>query len=193
MSYVSEAQHTLAEYGQLSSDLVILDLNLDLSELHGMITGLIVGGASVQAEAYLRSLTMSKSGAQYHQAMNALFSLYTITHTCLYNCEFNFQLLLPDDDYALGDRLFAFTNWTQGFLQGLDMSELTLEDFESEETIEVLQHLEDIADMEIESLEANEQDEQAYVDVTEYVRLAVMQLFCDLQEDESHSQPASHH
>lgn len=193
MSYVSEAKHTLADYAQLSNDLAILELNLDSSELHGMVTGLIVGGASKQAEAYLRTLTMSKSGAQYHQGMNALFSLYTITHTCLFNFEFNFQLLLPDDDVALEHRLLAFINWTQGFLQGLDMSGISLEDFESEENIEVLQHLEDFADMDIENIEASEQDEQAYLDVTEYVRLAVMQLFCDLNEGESDSKQTAHH
>lgn len=193
MSYVSEAQHALADYGQLSNDLAILELNLDPAELHGMVTGLIVGGASEQAEAYLRSLTMNKSGANYHQAMNALFSLYTITHTCLYNFEFNFQLLLPTDEAVLSDRLLAFTSWIQGFLKGLDMSGLCLEDFESEDTIEVLQHLEDFADIEIDGLEDNDQDEQAYVDVTEYVRLAVMQLFCDLQEDEADSKQTSHH
>lgn len=193
MSYVSEAQHVLADYEQLSNDLAILELNLDPAELHGMVTGLIAGGASEQAEAYLRSLTMNKSGSRYHQAMNALFSIYTITHTCLYNFDFNFQLLLPHDEDTLRNRLFAFTTWMQGFLKGLDMSGLCLEDFDSEETIEVLQHLEDFADMDIDNLEDNEQDEQAYVDITEYVRLAVMQLFCDLQADEAESKQASHH
>jgi uncharacterized protein YgfB (UPF0149 family) len=193
MSFVSKAEHTLASFTQLSNDLAILDLNQDLSELHGRITGLIVAGASEHAEAYLRGLSMNKSGPQYHQAMNALFSLYTITHTCLYNFEFNFQLLLPDDNYSLQDRLYAFTNWTQGFLEGLDMSGLTLEDFESEETIEVLQHLEDFADMEVENIDASEQDEHAYVDVTEYLRLAVMQLFCDLQKEDQDSAQTSRH
>ena len=190
MSYIPEAQAALADYGQLSNDLAGLELNVNLASLHGMVTGLMVGGASTQAEAYLRSLSMNKSGPSYHQAINALFSMYTITQTCLLNFEFNFQLLLPNDEEALKDRLLSFVNWIQGFLQGLDKSGLCLEDFDSDDTIDILQHLEDFADMDIDTLEDDEQDEQAYVDITEYVRLAVMQLFADLQAD---AQQASHH
>lgn len=193
MSVKPESTHALPDFDQLTDDLSTLDLDIDVSHLHGLITGLIVAGASEQAENFLRTLIMNKTGPAYHQSTNALFSIYTITHTWLNNFGFEFEMLLPEIDMSLPDRITAFANWCLGFLEGLQMSGLSLDDFDNEDDIEILQHFEDFSEMDIDDLEFDNEDEKAYLDVTDYARLAVLQLFCDLnKQDEGQVVPAHH-
>jgi uncharacterized protein YgfB (UPF0149 family) len=188
----NDTVHQLPNYEQIIDDLSTLDLDLEVSHLHGLLTGLIVAGASEQAENYLRSLILNKTGPAFHQSTHALFSIYTITHTWLNNFGFEFKMLLPDEDCLLQERILAFSDWCLGFLEGLNLAGLTLEDFESEDDIELLQHFEDFSEMDAEDLELNDEDEKAYLDVTEYARLAVLQLFCDLNQQQGTDAPAHH-
>ena len=188
----TDIHHEMPNYEQMIDDLSTLDLNLEVSHLHGLLSGLIVAGASLQAENYLRSLIMNKTGPSFHQSTQALFSIYTITHTWLNNFGFEFKMLLPDENCSLQERILAFADWCLGFLEGLNLSGLSMDDFENEDDIEILQHFEDFSDMDAEDLELNEEDEKAYLEVTEYARLAVLQLFCDLNAQEGQDVPAQH-
>jgi uncharacterized protein YgfB (UPF0149 family) len=193
MSLRPDVTPTLPSHDQLIDDLSTLELDIDVSHLHGLLTGLIVAGASEQAENFLRSLILNKTGPAFHQSTNALFSIYTVTQTWLNNFGFEFEMILPEIDIGLPERIMAFSNWCLGFLEGLQMSGLSLDDFENEDDIEILQHFEDFSQMDVEDLDFDNEDEKAYVDVTDYARLAVLQLFCDLnQHEEGQAVPAHH-
>jgi uncharacterized protein len=188
----TDLHHELPNYEQIIDDLSMLELHLGVSHLHGLLSGFIVADASLQAENYLRSLIMNKTGPQFHQSTHALFSIYTITHTWLNNFGFEFKMLLPDENSSLQERILAFSDWCLGFLEALNLSGLSMDDFENEDDIEVLQHFQDFSDMDIENIEISEEDEKAYLEVTEYARLAVLQLFCNLNSQEGQETPAHH-
>lgn len=193
MTDLSSSTPTLPTHTQIMENLSALALDVDVSYLHGLLTGFLVAGASTQAENYLRSLILNKTGPSFHQSTHALFSIYTVTQTWLNSFGFQFEMLLPEIDAALPERLQGFSNWCQGFLEGLQDAGLTMDDFENEEDLEILQHLDDFSQMDVDDLEFDNEDEKAYLDVTEYTRLAVLQLFCDLNEQESGKTAPAHH
>lgn len=193
MSVYSDTSSEALDYDLLSDELAPLKLNMDISLLHGLITGLLVSGSSLQAENYLRSLLLNKTGPENHQSTQALFSILTITQAWLTNFGFDFQMLLPHDDEDLPIRVEGFSDWAQGFIEGFFMSGITMDDIESEDTIEALQHFEEFSQMGLDDLEFGEEDEKAFAELVEYARLAVMQIFCDLNDDETgFSEPLQH-
>jgi len=193
MSVYSEASAESLSYDQLNQDLAPLELPVQLSYLHGMLTGCLVAGSHFQAENYLRSLLMNKSGADYRQSTNALFSLLAMTQTWLTNFGFDFHLLLPNDDASLSERVLAFADWCEGFMEGLDMGGLSLDDISNEDVLEAIQHIDEFSDIDSNDFDYNEEDEKAYFEVSEYVRLAVLQIFCDLNEEGSGRLEPVHH
>lgn len=185
MSVHSNTSSGALDYDLLLDALTPLNLTMDISELHGLVTGLLAAGGSQQAENYLRTLITNKTGPNYHQTTQALFSILTTTQTWLTNFGFDFQMLLPTDDEDLPVRVEAFSDWSQGFIDGLFMSGISLEEIESEDTVEALQNFEEFSQMSLDDLEFGEEDEKAFAELIEYARLAVMQIFCDLNDEES--------
>jgi uncharacterized protein len=185
MSVYSDTSSQALDYDLLSDELTPLKLNMDIAFLHGLITGMLVSGSSMQAENYLRSLLLNKTGPENHQSTQALFSMLTITQAWLTNFGFDFQMLLPSDDEDLPVRVEAFSDWAQGFLDGFFMSGITMDDIESEDNIEALHHFEEFSQMEIDDLEFGEEDEKAFAELIEYARLVVMQIFCDINDEDS--------
>ena len=104
----------------------------------------------------------------------------------LADTEMTFNLLLPDDETALSVRAESLSTWCQGFLTGLGLSGVQMS--ESNETTrdlrEALVHLTEIAKLDIENIEMLDEDEEAYMEVTEYVRMVVFAIY------DEYSQPA---
>lgn len=185
MSVYSNTSSGALDYDHLLDGLASLKLSMDISELHGLMTGLLVTGGAQQAENYLRTLILNKTGPNFHQSTQALFSILTITQTWLTNFGFDFQMLLPGDDQELPVRIEAFSDWSQGFVDGIFMSGLSMDEIDSEDTIEALQNFEEFSQMGLDDLEFGEEDEKAFAELVEYARLAVMQIFCDLNDEET--------
>ncbi len=193
MSEYTEASNVSLSYEHLSDELVSLELPIDVSELHGILTGCLVFGGQFQAENYLRSLLVNKTGAAYRQANNALFALISVTHTWLVNFGFEFKLILPSTEDLL-TRVAGFNRWCQGFLEGFDMGGINIDDIESEDVLEILQHIDEFSQMNAEDFEyEDDEDEKAFLEITEYVRLAVLQILCDLNEQGRENQEPIHH
>ena len=97
---------------------------------------------------------------------------------------------LPDDDESLEDRTIALAQWCSGFLAGL-ASAGSLDTLSSEAT-EAIGDLQEIARAAVTSLdaqaEAAEEDEMAYAEIVEYVRVVVLMFheeFRGPQQDEA--------
>ena len=106
--------------------------------------------------------------------------MYTVSQHQLSNFDFEFQLLLPDEHEPLINRAQAFSEWCEGFTQGITIGGVSYEQLQEEESQEALQHLLEFAQLEYESLEVSEEDEKALMEVSEYTRMAVIRLYGDL-------------
>jgi len=175
---------SLPTYQTFSDTISVLDLPISSSELHGIMCGYLCAGAANEGEAYLRALTPNKKDESNLAAALAIFEVYSVSQHQLSNFDFEFQLLLPEDHVSLIERARSFSEWCEGFTQGMAISGIGFDQLEDEESQEALQHLLEFAELEYETLDISEEDEQALMEVSEYARMAVLRLYSDLLSDD---------
>ena len=98
--------------------------------------------------------------------------------------QFDLQLLLPADEQPLPERAEALTLWVQGFLTGLKMTNVPLTEREPSDVTEAINDMIEIAKMNHEQVVASEEDEVAFVELVEYVRVSVILIYQTLRENE---------
>ncbi len=176
----------LPSYDDFVESIEVLALTHSASELHGMMCAYLCAGANSQGEAYLRALLSNKKDELTRRAALAMFSVYSISQQQISNLDFEFKLLLPDDEESLIDRAQAFSEWCAGFIQGLNNAGVEFDQFFEEEAQEALQHITEFAELDLETLDVDEEDEKALMEVSEYARMAVLRLHGDLVSNEQH-------
>lgn len=106
--------------------------------------------------------------------------------------EFNFQPLLPSDEMALGIRVAALAQWCESFTTGFAAGYIRPESNLSREAREILHDFGDLACMGETRDLVDEQDEEDFMELVEYVRMAAITLYQQLvgiREEQVHSEP----
>lgn len=172
--------------------------NLDaasLAECHGVACGLLARSPDSGADAYFALLAMlevvSEPGPGLREALD---ELRQAAGQQLADEELGFVLWLPTDDESLEDRTEALAQWCSGFLAALGAGQADRLQTLSAEGAEALVDLREIAragvveeDPDAHSEEAQEAfdpvegQEQAFVEIVEYIRIAVLVLREDLR------------
>jgi len=168
----------------------------ELAECHGVLCGMICGESGQTAQDFLSHLsTLQLLVASEGVLHDAMIEAFESTVQQLEDDDLGFNLWLPDDDQPLSERTQSLAQWCTGFLAGLGLggplSSL------SEEAAEALQDLQQIARVGF-SLHADdageapvaEEDEQAFSEIVEYVRIVTLILREELrgpgEEDRIH-------
>lgn len=159
--------------------------NLDAAELaecHGFLCGLLCRGLAADPGEYLQQLAAMNLVVHPGEALaSTLADLRESTAAQLRDESLGFHLWLPDDDEPLEDRTVALARWCSGYLAGLgsggDLGQL------SDESREALDDLQQIARAELSAPNGgeNEEDEQAYTEIVEYVRIVVLMMCEDFR------------
>jgi uncharacterized protein YgfB (UPF0149 family) len=71
--------------------------------------------------------------------------------------------------------------WCQGFLIGLQQGPLTLPQDAPDEATEALDDLAQIAQLSYGDIDSNDDDETAYIELVEYVRLSILMLYHEIK------------
>lgn len=185
MSEENNSLH-LPGYNDFVESIDTLSLPISASELHGMMCGYLCACANSQGEAYLRALINNKKNEGSRRAALALFSVYSVSQQQMSHFNFEFELLLPDDDESLIARTRAFSEWCEGFTQALILAGVGLEHLSEEDVQEALQHIKEFAELDLDSLDVDEEDEKALVEISEYTRMAVLRIHSDMVTNEKH-------
>lgn len=172
----------------------ISDLNLPIScsELHGVLCGYLAADGQRAGESYIRALLAKREAGETRQAALALFDVFTISQQQLSQLGFDFELMLPNDDAALCTRAQAFSEWCEGFTQGLTVAGISSDKLHNEEAQEALQHITEFAQLDYEALRVNEEDERALLEVIEYTRMAVLSIHADMQAQHNSGTSTQH-
>ncbi|MFQ5659053.1 MAG: UPF0149 family protein [Gammaproteobacteria bacterium] len=93
--------------------------------------------------------------------------------------DLDFQLLLPEEDCTVTRRIEALTGWCHGFLNGYGAGSEEGKASMAEECLEVLDDFTRICRVEIEP-EESEESEQAFMELSEYVRMGVIYIFDEM-------------
>ncbi|MFY8133983.1 MAG: UPF0149 family protein, partial [Aquimonas sp.] len=88
-------------------------IGIDAAELHGSICGLLSAGGRLAGADWLDALAVE---GPRQAPGGTLDRLRANTLAQLADSEYGFELLLPDEDSALGDRVEALGTWCRGFL-----------------------------------------------------------------------------
>ena len=87
---------------------------------------------------------------------------------------------MPDDDAQLIERADALSEWCKGFLYGIGSGSIADPAKVSIEAAEIIRDLVEITQVGVEADEQNEENETAFTEVVEFVRVGVQLLFVEL-------------
>jgi uncharacterized protein YgfB (UPF0149 family) len=170
---VSETQ--LPPTPSIQAEIDRLSLSLSPSELHGGICGWLAGGGQAGPDWLAR--VMADDALPAVAAGSALDALRAASAAQLANRSFEFELVLPDSDADLVHRSGALFDWCRGFVGafGLAAGDKALL---SEDSSEALADLVRLAAAQPQD-EGDEEDEEALMEIEEFVRVAVLLLHGD--------------
>jgi len=169
-------------YNACNAIIVQSDAELSAAEAHGMATGMLCVNVQTESASWLAEL-LHNSNSALDENEYVLVRLFEETRRLLESDEFEFDLFLPEDDASLIEQVEALRNWCRGFLLGVSSGGSA-----SNWSKEAREILKDIA--EFTKLDANangEEDEQAFVEITEYLRSAVLLLRDELSDSSDES------
>jgi uncharacterized protein YgfB (UPF0149 family) len=171
----------LGDYEEIQSVLEDADANMSASETHGLAAGMLCVGFDADFDRWMTAIfdTDQQQDELGDGDKQILMALFQGTQELLGADEFIFDLLLPDDDERIGVQAGALSEWCQGFLYGVAYMGVGDDKEWEEESRGVLRDL-----MEISRLDADntdDSDEQAFVELHEYVRIGVHMLLEELQ------------
>lgn len=176
---LSDGVMILPDYHSFSQAIASLQLPISCAELHGVLCGYLAAGGMRQGESYLQSILSQQHSKQTRAAATALFDVLTISQHQLSNLGFDFELLLPADDLSLATRARAFSEWCEGFTQGLTVAGFDFNKLDTDDAQEAVQHITEFAQLDYEALQVNEEDERALTEVIEYTRMAVLAIHAE--------------
>lgn len=155
------------------------------SEIHGYLCGLISAGSHPDVQQWLKQLAEQMGDKSFDETFDEvteqlLSQLFLHTQNELESGSLSATLFLPDDDEALGLRTESLGIWCQSFISGFGQG---LESRQVSEMVEEV--LRDFAEISlIETAEENDESERLYVEVSEFVRLAWLNVFAEVCQPE---------
>ncbi len=169
----------------------------ELAECHGVLCGLICRNGAISHAEFMAQLVTLQLVVEPDQALGELFAeAHDSTLQQLADMEMGFNLWLPDDDQPLYERTDSLAQWCTGILAGLGLGgELPALSEEATEALNDIRHIAKAAypqagmteaereeamqlDAEAEENqdEGEESDENAFMEIVEYVRVVTLML-----------------
>jgi len=165
-------------FDEFQSFLTTANTSQDPSEVHGLMTGFMCANPSttslVRATAYNDWL----GGVDVDTVLEThLNSLFDATEAELDEfSDFQFRVLMPDDDTAIDTRSKSLKSFCAGFLSGFGAAK------SSGDVMEALSDFERIASLR-ETVEESEENESDLFEIIEFVRVSVLLIFAECRTE----------
>jgi yecA family protein len=177
------------EISELEELLYRVDATMGAAEAHGALCGMLCARGTTELSEWVDHVVgeQEQGSELLHDIVHKMSDLHQATLEMMNDATGEFRLLLPDDDDALPDRVDALAAWCQGFIYGLAAGGITQESELPEDTDELLKDMIEISrarhDTDDEAPEESDvnEDEQAYMEIEEYVRMGVLLIYEELQ------------
>jgi uncharacterized protein YgfB (UPF0149 family) len=169
---------SLPTYAEVTGALNSVETPFFPAQVHGFICGLLCATSGKSDNSWHNTLLGDKKDRHAREMLQQIFesSFHLISEF-----SFEFTLLLPEDKASIHLRTEALGSWCQGFLAGLKHGRFPIENREPSEITDTLNDILEIAQVNYEELDANDEDEMAYFELLEYVRLAVLMIFHEIK------------
>jgi len=182
--------HSLGDFDLIQDALEQLDAETGAAEAHGIASGMLCVSLDTHVGAWVNALFEGESERlpNTDELNPMVLDLFKHTAEFLHADQFEFDLLLPDEDDALEIQAQALGEWCQGFLYGLGCSGLSEQDKLGEESQSILKDLSEIAKLDPQANAQDESDAEALCELHEYVRVAVQIVMMEIQLEKSGQQ-----
>lgn len=159
------------------------------AELHGYAAGFVSVGGRITAEGWLKHcIDLLDCETPDPEQSDALYTVYTSALDNMESGEMSLDLLLPDDEFDLDQRISSLGQWCQGYLTGFAMAgkqqNVDQQKTYSPDLTEAVSDIAAIAQVSADE-QTDEEGEQDYFAVCEYVRVAAMTIFVECNDGEA--------
>lgn len=170
----------------------VAGLTTNPAELQAALCGRLCGGQQLADKKVLEVAAelLDASASSIAVIESDVLQLYKDTAEQLEDGNTVFELLLPDDDESLHERIETLSHWCQNYLSGLGQSGLSGDAPLAEDVSEAMRDLAAIAmadsgqsDDELDPYVSSidEQDEVSFFELVEYVRVAVTLIYAEIK------------
>lgn len=168
---------SIPSFSEISTILKAAESPFGASQIHGLLCGLVCVYTDQMDDNWQKIIIGDQSNKQYFDLLQRLYeaNLHEISEF-----SFEFTLMLPKDSADINLRTEALGLWCQGFLTGLQQSENIIKERTSEEVKEALNDIIEIAQVNFGDIKSDDEDETAYYELVEYVRLIVLMIYHEL-------------
>lgn len=177
---------------QLEDLLFNVDATMGATESHGALCGMLCAQGATEASQWMLFVLgeHEETSKLLQQTGKKLLQIHQISVEQMNDTDAEFELMLPDDDEPLEMRVEALGTWCQGFVYGLSVGGIKEDTVLPEDSKELIKDILEIsragyvADNEAELAteeENTEEDEVAFMEVSEYVRMGILLIYEELQ------------
>lgn len=177
MSNIKQLPH----FDEIANLFAARKLNVHPSFAHGVWIGMIVGGRHYSPKTWVEFLMQSPEGwGQLNLELQHLFlNIAEASVEQLGDPHYVLQLLLPDDEDDLDDRVHALSEWCTGFVRAIKDNKIDVTAFLGNDAQEALADLDEITQVSID-ISQDPYGEENYAEVVEYLRVAVSLIHQDI-------------
>lgn len=176
-------EETAATYDEVQDSLHRLGLQSHPAEVQGRLCGRTCAGGDLEFDAWLGKVApeYDPNNALASEALEPLKRLHKATRLQLNDPGMRFEPLLPPDSVALASRVEALGDWCLGFLEGMAEGGVRDVDGLPGDAAEVARDLLELSQASSFELEGGDEDEDAYVELVEYLRTATLLVMEEMQ------------
>lgn len=168
-------------FDKLTELLTLAAADISASELQGLLTGIFVIEANTDKVNWQQQLSDNITVLEDVPELNKEISnIIKKLEYSFKDLQFDFDLLLPDDNAEIGFKTRCLALWCTGFLAGVGLCKLDIN--ESEIVKEVVSDFSNIAQASTTG-DDEEEEETAYTELLEYVKVAVQNMHIELNID----------
>lgn len=149
--------------------------------LHGMMTGMAAAGLALPPARLLAVLAGELDAAVDEDTRDLLLAMDRTLRRQLADDDLGFEILLPEDDQPLAVRVAGMAQWCDGFLGGFGAGTGDRKDTDFPEDVQaLLLNVAEFTRAEADEGEADEEAERDFMEVVEYLRIAVLTIYTEL-------------
>jgi hypothetical protein len=175
----SEITGGMLNYSELNELLTNAEAEVRAAECHGFLCGHVCAAGSSDDDLWQEFIDARTDDAatarDCYREINELLGEILLR---IQSQDFDFQLLLPDEDQPLVERVDALAEWCHGFLDGYGIGAAEQQLAPTEECREILEDFAKISQVGGDC-GTDEEDEQALFELIEYVRMGAIIIFTE--------------